>query len=216
MSSSVPAAVVALIERWDSLGRPSRSETRWSRERWSVAFPEHRKVFDDLPEGLHRAAVRTAARDAPFDVDSATRAFLASMAWGYGPVGYGRWRTNRVLRQSSDAERRLLEVARCVAEEGGVAGYELLATSCRLRGLGPAFGTKYLYFLPVATGAEPALILDRLVAQWLRTHTSTVLNPVPWATATYRRYVETLSTWSADLEVAPDVLEERIFVSMIS
>ncbi|GAB3062507.1 hypothetical protein GCM10027053_26220 [Intrasporangium mesophilum] len=90
-----------------------------------------------------------------------------------------------------------------------LAGYRHLATH-RARYLGPAFGTKYLYFATPETGNSP-LILDRLVARWVARHAGIVLNPVPWSSRTYNRYLSLMAAWSSDLEVIPAKVEELIF-----
>lgn len=49
--------------------------------------------------------------------DDAVRAFIASMIWGYGPIGYGAYRTERILHANPRHGERLLQVAR-LAREG--------------------------------------------------------------------------------------------------
>jgi hypothetical protein len=84
----------------------------------------------------------------------------------------------------------------------------------RLKRLGPAFGTKFLYFCPQASAAPPALILDRLVAEWLAEHTHLHVDPVPWSLTTSTLYLEELGRWADALDVSPDVVEERVFLAM--
>lgn len=62
-----------------------------------------------------------------------------------------------------------MRASRLLAADGPLGAYESLARdSCaRLRGLGPAFGTKYLYFTQPEGAATEALILDAFVARWL-------------------------------------------------
>jgi hypothetical protein len=75
--------------------------------------------------------------------------------------------------------------------------------------LGPAFGTKFLYFCsPPGRGA---LILDRMVANWLRTQTGLSLNQVRWSSQTYARYLGTMAGWADQLSVTADELETCIF-----
>jgi hypothetical protein len=64
-----------------------------------------------------------------------------------------------------------------LSEGGPVKAYAFLGDNGvpRLARLGPAFGTKFLYFCSPASG-RPALILDRLVAAWLRENADLSLN----------------------------------------
>jgi hypothetical protein len=80
----------------------------------------------------------------------------------------------------------------------------------RLPGLGPAFGTKFLYFCS-PPGKPPALILDRLVSQWLRGHTDLLLNEARWSAATYARCLRNMYAWADELAVAAGELEACIF-----
>jgi hypothetical protein len=206
-----PAAVVRVVGAWQAHGRPRQPATRWPRKRWLVAFPESSRELTLLPDYLDRATVRAACLGAPSSPAAARRAFLVVMAWGYGTVGFGPWRTARILQESSHAPDRLARVAQQLAHRGALDAYGLLGGDCRLRGLGPAFGTKYLYFCPQSDAGPQALIFDRLVAGWLAQHAGVRLNPVSWSPRTYCRYLELVSSWAAALGIACDEVEQCIF-----
>jgi hypothetical protein len=134
------------------------------------------------------------------------------MAWGYGRVGYGPFRVRRLLDPAPDAGVLLQAAAIKVADGRPVAAYACLGDhgTARLPHLGPAFGTKFLYFCS-PPALRPALILDRLVARWLRENTDLALNELRWSVYTYRRYLETMFGWADELAVAADELEACIF-----
>ena len=134
------------------------------------------------------------------------------MVWGYGEVGYGAFRVNRILSVNRAPGARLHTAVQVLLERGAVAGYAQLADyqASRLRFLGPAFGTKFLAFCS-RDADHPALILDRLVANWLQRNTSLDLDPVPWNAFTYARFVDQLQEWSVVLDTPPDDLECCIF-----
>lgn len=96
------------------------------------------------------AAVRAAERS-----ESWAEAFVATQVWGYGGIGYGPHRTRQVLARPN-ADAVLTETVSLLVDEGAVAAYEALNT---LHGLGPAFFTKFLYFvglaLPEVKGPRP-------------------------------------------------------------
>ena len=135
------------------------------------------------------------------------------MAWGYGGVGYGPFRVGRVLASVPDPGVRLQAAAAELTRGEPVNAYSLLGDGGvpALPGLGPAFGTKFLYFCPRPPGCT-ALILDRLVASWLRQNTSLQLNEARWSAATYQRYLMAMSHWAAETAVTPDNLETCIFL----
>jgi hypothetical protein len=159
---------------------PSQPPSAWSRTSWLKQFPEHASFLTSLPDHLDRTETARRAHHAQTP-SGATQAFLTAMIWGYGPVGYGAWRTARVLTENPQAADRLAEVAQVASDHGRLAGFQNLADK-PLRYLGVAFGTKYLRFV---TAANPhsygiAPILDAVVRRWLATHAGVRLNIDEW------------------------------------
>lgn len=210
--SAAFTALESIVRGWRDSGEPGQAAIPWPKDRWIVHFPEHADLFIALPDLIDRTAVHRVFSSVGESEAFATRAFLVSMVWGYGKVGYGPWRARRVLEQPG-AAAKLLEVAQIVRADGGLAGYAALAREHRIRWLGPAFGTKFLYFCPQSDNGQRSLILDRIVADWLNQHLRPGFNPVPWAPRTYRRYLGLMEDWAAGLAVCPEVLEERLFVA---
>jgi hypothetical protein len=68
-----------------------------------------------------------------------------------------------------------------------IAGYAALAGLHRVAGLGPSFGSKFLYF--VSPEGRRALILDQRVADWLGREVALSLNPTRWSMRTYTTYL---------------------------
>jgi hypothetical protein len=135
------------------------------------------------------------------------------MAWGYGNVGYGAWRVAEAFKDHEPG-RKLLDVVVVLDNDGPKAAYRLMSGTSRLHRIGPAFGTKFLYFADSGRHDLRALILDRLVAEWLRINTAFRVNPVPWAPATYDAYLDQMHEWAEDLKVEPDAVELAIFQEM--
>ena len=206
----VPNRLRSGIERWTLDGRRPQAGIYWQRDRWLAAFPANQELWAALPNRLGRVDAVAAAQSAHASEARAVDAFLVAMAWGYGNVGYGPWRVQRCL-STNQAPAKLLDAAQSLLSGGPLAGYAALGAQDRLIGLGPAFGTKYLYFVSKASSAPVALILDRLVARWLREHAGLSINPVPWHTPNYHRYLETVGAWANELSVAADDVELCIF-----
>lgn len=144
----------------------------------------------------------------------------AALAWGFGVRGYGRYRTGRVLAQDPDGARLAGALEHLRAEEippeALVDAYVRFHTSHRLRGLGPAFFTKILYFAGYRrdrSGMQP-LILDAVVARRLpedagpaRKYTSR------WTSSTWHTYLAWAEKEAARPEFGgqPDHVELSLF-----
>ena len=213
MGTRVPLAARDLIGRWRDDGSPPQPGIEWPRPAWISAFPEHGVAFKARPDLLDRASTRGACMDAAADAQGATRAFVAVMAWGHGKVGYGRWRTRRILTETPDASARLCDVAKTLSADGALAAYRRLANAadCRIVGLGPAFGTKYLYFTQPPPQGPRALIVDALVTEWLDRETDLGFAAGAFSVPTYGRYLEMMHDWAASLGCEPDELESCMF-----
>ena len=110
MPMETPKALKDTYNRWQKAGRTKQSPSHWKPQTWARQLPEYASILESLPM---RPIGRTDGIELVGDVtteESAVRAFLLAMIWGYGPVGYGPFRTRRVL-ESHDAPARLLEIA---------------------------------------------------------------------------------------------------------
>jgi len=149
-----------------------------------------------------------------YDPERVLSVFLASMIWGYGMVGYGPYRTQRVLDHGSDdaehsALTQLVEVAEIAqrTEDGGLTDFKHIAKErsagrAYLKYLGPAFGTKFIYFLTKASKeVTTAPVLDSVVAGWIQRNAPEVerFRINSWNTESYGRYTETLQQWAEKL-----------------
>lgn len=100
---------------------------------------------------------------------------------------------------------------RALDEQGALEAYRLLGGACRIVELGPAFGTKFLFFHD-----ESALILDAIIGEWFQTATGEDLRVTRWRPPSYERYLLQMSEWGAETSVAPALLEERAFLRSTS
>lgn len=198
---------------------------RWSRDRWInhvLDLPEVEKVIRQLPDMIDREAVRLVAAER-LGAGEVLAAFVPAMIWGYGNAEYGPMRVRWVLTGIRGADARKAPVATSVADklgsaatvvrrEGAVAGFRLLNNEGRVKHLGPAFFTKWLYFASASDGPDggrAAPILDKQVVGWLDKHAGIKLNPNK--TAAYQHYVEVLGAWGAEFERTPAQVEQAIF-----
>lgn len=91
----VPTSLWELLQR---RGGQVQQGIVWPRVRWHRAFPAQ-SVFNTLPSPLDREQVRRACAEAGASENAAKSAFLATMAWGYGNVGYGAWRVAQAFKE---------------------------------------------------------------------------------------------------------------------
>lgn len=174
-------------------------------------------VADSAVPALTRAEVWALADDATATEDGALRLLWSSMAWGLGRrVRLCRKRTQSI-RDYADAGRLLREAA-IAARTDPVAAYELLH-----RGgagvfpyIGPAFGTKFLYFAGGGSPEHPSFILDQRCAQALRGLRWGTLRDGGWSSSTYGEYCTLLRRWAVKLSTdeapaAGDQVERWLF-----
>jgi hypothetical protein len=193
----------------ETAGRPAQKGSIWSLRPWPLALPEHGEYLASLPNPISRADAIEACHGAHLEPEAAVRGFLAAMIWGYGRVGYGPYRTSRVLRETAGAADSLAKAASVARDDGGPAAFEWLANN-HLLGLGVAFATKYLFFCAAAGDGPPALVLDRLVRGWLARNADWSLR-LDWRVTDYRDYVETVAAWASDLGCDPSEIEYLMF-----
>lgn len=192
----------------------------WKREHWSHLdrFDGVAEALDALPATVDRESTRVAVQS-QLASDQLLGAFAAAMVWGYGTTGYGPARTERVLTgaYSHGTLRPVVEVSlrqsvTIARDQGSVAAYRYLNNEGHIPYLGPAFFTKWLYFITATAGVtdpEAAPILDAQVIRWLRSHSE--LHLKPGLTADYERYIVTLRAWGTRHGLSPAQVEREIF-----
>jgi Putative 8-oxoguanine DNA glycosylase OGG-like protein len=155
----------------------------WSRSRWKQALPAYAHLLDELPPRLDRATVRRACERA-----EPHEALVTTMAWGFAKTGYGPHRVQKMLL-TDGLHDRLATVLHALDELGPLEAYRLLGGACRIVELGPAFGTKFLFFHD-----ESALILDAIIGGWFRAATGEDLRVTQWRPGLYERYLAQMET----------------------
>lgn len=207
MNTVVPSAIERVV-REAPITQPG---IRWPAKSWSARFPHFAVRLAALPSLLDRDTAKKEAGMASKDREAAAWGFLVAMIWGYGSTGYGPWRVEQMFGSISDPATALHRVACVLFEQGPEEAYSILAGESRMSKLGPAFGTKFLYFCRQPESGRNALILDRLVADWLAQNSDIRINPVPWSRRTYARYLERMHEWAERLSVLPEEVERSIF-----
>jgi hypothetical protein len=210
---SVPAALRKLTSDWNERGRPQQVGIEWPRDRWRLAFPDQEKLWGQLPERLDRSAVRAFASMAVESEEAAETALIATLTWGFGWVGYGPHRADKMLISTPESRRHLKAVAVLARDSDAMAAYRGLAGEHRVKGLGVAFGTKYVTFCQPAGATPTALIHDELVSSWLAANGRADLRAGNWSPPTYEAYLSQMHDWAGELRITAEEVEFLIFQS---
>ncbi|MEZ5213052.1 hypothetical protein [Gordonia sp. (in: high G+C Gram-positive bacteria)] len=165
-------------------------------------------------EHITRQHLFSMAADAAVDPIAAERLLWNSVAWGLG--SRKRLARKRIASFAADRDTtaNLLVDAAVLSKSDPAAAYRLLMPHRpRIKYLGPAFLTKYLYFAGAGEPAHPSLILDSRVATSLHSAGWKSLScKGGWPSSTYQRYCELVERWSATC-AAPrrDLVERYLF-----
>lgn len=221
---TIPDALITTYERWQEAGRPTQIPSKWNQKSWTNQLEQYEEFFNRLKND--RIDRKQAVQVSPTvtNEDEAVQVFLLSMLWGYGLVGYGPFRTRRILDRP-EAAAELLEVAQVAQRNGGLAAFKLIADRRNggarsfLKWLGPAFGTKYIYFLTAKNNPhKPAPVMDAVVYRWFRKHApNRKLRVDFWHTPSYEQFLISLEEWATDItkqfgqEIRIDDVEYLIF-----
>lgn len=222
----MPKALAAAYERWNNAGRPMQVASVWKPTSWIEWFPEYKQFLTGLcTDRLDRRQVVEISPHVETE-KQAVQVFLLAMLWGYGLGGLGPFRTRRVLDQPN-AKSELFEVAREVHAKGGLSAFKLVADRRSkgsppfLQWLGPAYGTKFIYFLTAKNDPEnPTPVMDSVVSNWFRDNAhDRPLRVGSWHSPSYELFLDSLKEWATDLahrygqSIRLDEVEYLIFAS---
>ena len=139
--------------------------------------------------------------------------FVASMVWGFGDRGYGAARTEKMIRPYTrcDLDAALHRIAEA-ALLGPEPAWDAITIGHRIKHLGPAFGTKVVYFLARAAESLPSPI--PLIADANTSRAMAVLcglSSSAWRRYAYLDYVDRAHGWAEELGCGVDEVEHALF-----
>jgi hypothetical protein len=211
MSSSELSKLVA---EWVDAGKAEQESFDWSRsqKKWARTFFDHSDFILGLPPRIDRKFVRSIMES---DVSIADK-FLTVMIWGYGDIGYGPYRVNRML-ESSEFETKISKSYEIAQSGTPLLAYDYLSKN-RIQLLGPSFGTKWISFATPKN--NPAPIYDSFIAKWIDIFASDEFNgvstnPENWNLKTYTAYYHWLKKMEAKFAIGADTLEYIIFTNAL-
>jgi hypothetical protein len=199
-----------LISGWVAEGMPQQPGCTWPKAKWITAFPDHAQMFIDAPVLLTRDFVGKKTQESILGGDPLS-GFLISMAWGYGMTGYGRFRTNQVIKNPGILG--VLKDSGELAMAGDVISAFRVFEDAKPSGIKVAFATKYLYFASREQSRE-ALILDSVIAKYLTKSTGKKYKLFQFRSDDYEHYLTFMEAQASVNKISAGCLEEAIFFSL--
>lgn len=185
-----------------------------NRKWWAREFADHSRPDTLLDQTISRGELFAIAEDASRSPTGALTLLWNAIAWGSGTSSRNNRTRITAVAASPTAAGELLQRAAQISRHDPQSAYELLlpANKPALKGLGPAFFTKYFYFAGAGAADHPCYILDERVARALYAIGWTSLPTSQWRASAYQRYCDLLQRWAAELH-APraDLIERWLF-----
>lgn len=201
----------ALVVDWRLADSIPQEAFDWSRSRsnWQRDIPGCSKFISNLPNELDRSYLRNLIPNLNV---SLMEKFLAVMIWGYGDLGYGSYRVNKMFN-SLGVNEKISQVFDMCQKGKPLEAYEFLSKN-RITQLGPAFGTKLISFFTPREIVAP--IYDSFIWKWMNQYANEVFNGASsssevWNLKTYSHYLNWMSLHAAKYDCYGDDLELVIF-----
>lgn len=207
------------IDKINSLQPLVESKFKYKVKSWQKLHPDFKEEIQDYEdEEISRQDIISAYK-AYFDNNDVgfVKAFLLTMIWGFGDIGYGTYRTNKCLTLPENMDSVQKALKHISASEQGSLQKAFIELN-KIKGLGMSYLTKVLYFSTRAAGNKNyALIFDIRVATALIKLTSPneIVQLVTIAPSsnfdTYIKYNQLIHKLAEHINVEAEQIEMYLF-----
>ncbi len=127
---------------------------------------DHSNFLESINQPITRNDVFEKVNSAGRNDEQLVEAFVMTMVWGFGSWPVGPYRTSVMLESGGQSiGEQLRQVRNLCQNTDGHSRREAYDTLLKLEQCGPAFATKFMYFLSPQNCRIP--IFDNVVATWL-------------------------------------------------
>jgi hypothetical protein len=205
---------------------PNAQSIPYDMDSWKHRFTDDldvTSIIQRFPDAITRKNIKGLGDETKYNRENARKLFIAAMIWGYGTTAYGPYRV-RAMLDNELANMILGDTIQKIVERDIKTAYR----DFELRGCGPAFMTKFFYFIGLSANVKPLpLILDSRVAQSLilllkdeglyptdfvkfSVNKNGRINVSRYPDG-YIRYIELMDEWSQELGCHADAIEFFLF-----
>lgn len=205
-----------LVREWNLIERPRQQGLDWPLKPWIEEFPEHKDFLTVLKSknlGLIDRGFLREVVQAQIKKRQLSEAFLACLIWGYGGRGYAQHRTRKIF--ISPNFQSALETSIMHLQQSNIVGAFKSLIEEGPEGIGCSFGSKFLFFAMPETIEVKPLIVDAHVARAINQLTLTYANSVRITAKKYMELMHNFAQAANHFQIAPEVLEEIMFMEML-
>ncbi len=182
----------------------------WKRQRLEMFKPQISKFASECRQVKIQHVI--SRQDVLTLSESFEDVFIGAMIFGYGPVGYGPSRIERVISENPGLIEKLKSQYESAAD-GPRESWESHTQNDRLKYLGPAFATKFAYFAARKQQSNQAIpLIADINTSWAMWSLAGIPRSVELQES-YMAYVDLAHTWGdqIDSEYGVDEVERAIF-----
>ncbi len=203
---------ITKIDEWNIRNTFQQQSVNWDLDSWLESIPSqsgflkslYARNLGSLDRNLVRNVLHTQAQNKDY-----LSGFIAVMIWGYAGDKRGASRIKKIFSDVSLATS--LETTYDLLQSGNIReAYEQFVRNGP-KGIGPAFGTKYLYFAAPKNLNTKPLILDRLISVGLEKWSDFKINSLNASTDDYIYYLNYMKESGSKLNIGADNLELVLF-----
>lgn len=215
-TTKVPKRLAAEVTRLTGERPVLDQAIGWRRSHWDTSkLSQFQSHLDEIADASTPGddGLRHIQRRHVFDLagGDAVPLFLAAMVWGYGTIGYGPERVGEIARNAGADFAPKLERQREAALRGPSGSWTSFRSTDRLRGLGPAFASKFAYFAAFEqSDADVRPLIVDLNTSWAMWKLVKLPRSVELK-GSYLDYVEVAHRWAADNNWRADEVEWALF-----